>query len=118
VNRRKLIWIGVALLAAGLITGFSPLSARGASCGSAFHESRDAAVADYTRAIEQDQGLLGADGGSLTSVSDSCESLRSVVRIPALVLTVLGGGLALGVWAADGRRRFLEESRVEGSDAG
>jgi hypothetical protein len=114
VNRR-LIWIGLVVLAAGLIIGFSPLSARGASCGSAFTGSKDATAADYSRAIERDQRGLGVPGGgSLTAVSDACDSLRSVVRIPALTLTILGGGPALWVWAASGRRRFFDDNRPEG----
>lgn len=94
---RTLIWVGIVLLAAGLITGFVPVSTHGASCGSAFHGSRDATVADYSRAIEWDQRGLGVPAdGSLSAVSDACDSLRSVVRIPALVLTVIGGGPQIG----------------------
>lgn len=104
----KLIWAGIAVLAAGLLTGFLPLRAHGTSCGSAFVASDDATVADLSTAIRRDQQGLPVEGSG-TGVSDSCDSMRSLVRIPAIVLLALGGGLAAGVWVVDSRRAVRAE---------
>lgn len=76
------------MLAAGLVAGFVPVSSQGANCGSAFHKSDDADVSDLTNTMT---------GYGSTSAADSCDSLRSVVRIPALAL--IGVGLVLGLAA-------------------
>lgn len=101
---RTLIWVGIVLFAAGVIVGVMPLSARGVSCGSAFHRSSATDSADYARAIQRDQRGLGLPDGSLTSAAEACDSLRSIVQVPAVVLLVAGGGLAVGVWFVQGRR--------------
>lgn len=90
---RILTIIGGALLFGGLVLGFIPVSAQATSCGSAFHRSNGAYTADFTRAIQADQSGIPLD--DLTAVESACDSRRSGMRIPALVLII--GGLALAV---------------------
>lgn len=82
-------WIGAALLLAGLIVGFVPVSSGGVSCGGAFWESSDARVDDLVRTMRADSlGIGHLD--ELSPAEDACDSLRSVVLIPAAVLGGLG----------------------------
>jgi hypothetical protein len=67
---RVLGLIGRLLVVCGLVVGFVPLSSEGASCGSVFTRSGDAYV------------------------TASCESLGTLVMIPAVVLPVIGALLA------------------------
>lgn len=107
---RKLIWAGIITIGVGLIVGFTPVSSHSASCGSAFIRSDDADTADLTHAIQRDsQGLgLPADRGSLSAAADACDSLRSVVRIPAFALLLVGAGLAVVPYATQQRRALSE----------
>ncbi|MBO0879703.1 MAG: hypothetical protein J2P17_04900 [Mycobacterium sp.] len=90
---RVLSLVGVLLVVAGLVTGFMPVSAQGTNCGSAFHASRDAEIADLTNAMEADSA--GVSLFNVGSTAEACSSLRSTVRIPAVVLLVLGGCVLL-----------------------
>ncbi|GAB3404445.1 hypothetical protein [Flindersiella endophytica] len=82
--------IGAVLLFVGLLVGLIPVSAEGVNCGSAFAESRDPAVADLASTLS---GM-----GPVTNTEGACESLRSVVRIPAIALIMLGAiGTIAGV---------------------
>lgn len=90
---RGLSLVGFLVVVAGLITGFMPVSAQGTNCGSAFHASRDAETADLTHAMEADGA--GVSLFDVSSTADACSSLRSTVRIPAVVLLMLGGCVLL-----------------------
>lgn len=85
-------WIGGALLLAGVVVGFLPTSAGGASCGSAFLPSSAARVADFRDA------LTGATGDRAAT----CVDRRSLLRVPAVALLVIGGGLGLAGWHVAG----------------
>lgn len=91
------------LLAIGALVGFIPVSSTGVNCGSAFAKSGDAFSADYNRASMADSAGVRLD--SLSATEDACGSLRSLVRIPAIVL--LAGGVAVLVAAGvvNGRPR-------------
>lgn len=86
---KVLSWVGLAVLAVGVLVGLIPVSSGGSSCGSAFFGSDDAYVSDL---VDSFSGISG-------SSAESCDGLRSVIRVPAIVLLVIGGGLA-GVSAA------------------
>ncbi|WP_131739112.1 hypothetical protein [Actinomadura roseirufa] len=75
--RRALIWAGAIAFTAGLAAGLVPLSSQGVACGSAFHGS-----AESERVAPL--GLV-----------HDCGDVRSLVRVPALVLFAAGGGTAL-----------------------
>ena len=94
MNARLAATIGAALLLVGLVVGLMPVSRGGVSCGSAYHASGDANVSDLA-------STLG--GGAVTNTADDCDSLRSILRIPSVVL-LLGGGIFVAV-AATNRRR-------------
>jgi hypothetical protein len=81
--------IGGVMLAVGLTIGFVPVSASGASCGSAFVASDSAAVADYMSVLR---------GQGMGQAVDDCASSRSSWRLVALALLIPGalvGGAGL-----------------------
>lgn len=88
MSSKALAVIAFIVLGAGALTGFIPVSSQGANCGSAFVESRDASVSDLTDAF------MGQSGNA----AETCKDLRSIVRIPALVLL----GVGLVVWISSG----------------
>lgn len=75
---RTLAWLAAGLLAAGLVVGFAPVAGQGVSCGSPYAPASD------------------------TPAESGCDELRSLVRAPALALTVVGGALLLGALAGRG----------------
>ncbi|GLZ15831.1 hypothetical protein Acsp04_60660 [Actinomadura sp. NBRC 104425] len=79
---RTTTWTAASLLTAGLAVGFIPVSSQGSSCGSPYVAS------------SQDDSETGAP--------TACDDVRSVVRAPALALTIIGGGLLIGALAARG----------------
>lgn len=84
------------LLAVGLFVGFAPVSSGGVACGSAFSPSRDALRSDF----------INAGYGRSTNARGGCEATRSAMRIPAILLTALGGiGLLGGLIAASSGTR-------------
>lgn len=68
---------GGGLLILGLVIGLIPLSAAGSTCGSAFSGANQHSLAF--------NGALAA-----------CESLRSAVRLAAIAVMLIGGGVGLG----------------------
>ncbi|WP_346050235.1 hypothetical protein [Actinomadura chokoriensis] len=76
--------VGAALLVAGLIFGFTPLSSQGTSCGSAF-------------APRSEQTLTPPPG--------DCDAVRSVTRALASALALVGAGLL--VVGSVGRQRTV-----------
>lgn len=84
-------WIAAALLLATVIVGFAPVRAEGVNCGSAFHGTDDAAVADLG-------STLSGSLGPATNTQGACDSLRSIIRIPALLL--LTGAVISGITSA------------------
>lgn len=84
------MWIGALVLGVGLLVGFVPTSTRGVSCGSAFVGSDAAAVADFGNTLVG--GTLSPDG-DLMAMENACSDRRSVLRIPALALLVIGAGV-------------------------
>lgn len=73
---------GFALVIAGTVLGFLPRTAAGASCGSAFLGSGEAAVTD----------LIGETSGAAAACGDA----RSTTRLPALILLPVGAVLLVG----------------------
>lgn len=83
------LWIGGALLAAGLVLGFTPLSSQGTSCGAAYNPSQAINIGPRV---------------------DDCDGVRSLIRAPALALTVVGGGIVfVGFFAVTDRPRTDED---------
>ncbi|MDI3341963.1 MAG: hypothetical protein QJR03_15680 [Sphaerobacter sp.] len=76
---RTLAWAAAGLLTAGLVVGFTPVSSQGVSCGS-----------PYAPASAPAQSF--------------CDEVRSLVRAPALALTLVGGAMLLGAvpWRRSG----------------
>jgi hypothetical protein len=68
---RVLLWVGLVTLGAGVLVGLLPLASQGESCGSAFHA-----------------------GNPFLTAAPTCDDLRSLVRVPGIVLVVLGAGLS------------------------
>jgi hypothetical protein len=94
VVRRVLLIAGLCLLAGGVLLGFLPVSSSGVNCGSAFVASDDPFVTELRKLL----GGFGPDG----DVQAACDSLRQTMRISALVLLVVGAGLAIGSGFAPG----------------
>ncbi|MGW5259725.1 hypothetical protein ACWEQG_02040 [Microbispora sp. NPDC004025] len=92
-------WIGALVLVAGLLVGFIPVSSSGVTCGSAFVESREAFVHDLTESMFN----------RVSSVAQACEDLRSLVRIPAIVLVVIAVILLFGAIVSHGRQEPTQE---------
>jgi hypothetical protein len=88
---RWLLAVAGALLAAGVVAGFVPVSAAGVSCGSAFHASDSAQVADYSTALT---------GGGVGTAGASCDSKRSTWTVVAWMLLAPGLLLAGGGFVA------------------
>ncbi|GAA4986006.1 hypothetical protein HD597_011131 [Nonomuraea thailandensis] len=65
--------VALILIGSGLLTGFLPVTSGGQACGSAFAEAApdETAIAFYP--------------------DDGCTDVRSLVRIPAIVLLAAGG---------------------------
>lgn len=99
--QRVLALVSLALLLVGGLLGLLPVRAAGVSCGSAFHATSDADVADFTRTAGVDLDGVGLSG-SLTPYSDACSDARSGRLTPAVIALVvggLGGVVTLGLWA-------------------
>jgi hypothetical protein len=84
MSPKTIFVIAAILLGVGALVGFIPVTSQGVNCGSALVESSAARVADYANAF----------GGRLTGHAASCKDLRSILRIPAIILLV-GGGIGL-----------------------
>src|SRR5437879_3785858 len=77
--------IGIALIAAGLILGFTPIHREGASCGSAFLKNDSAS---------QGVDLTNTSVDKLSAISDACDAARSD-RSPIAWVLLVPGGVAL-----------------------
>jgi hypothetical protein len=89
-GRLLLGWLSAIVLIVGFFVGFLPTSSGGVACGSAFIESDEAEVADIRDAIRADQ--LGTTLDTVGAKAAACEDRRSLLRVPAIALMVLGGG--------------------------
>lgn len=78
---RTTTWTGTATLAAGLIIGFAPVSSHGSSCGSPYLAATSDTASPEAQAL------------------DYCDEVRSLARVPAIALTIIGGGIALAAVA-------------------
>src|SRR5206468_6288537 len=98
--RVVLAFVGIALLAVGLVVGLIPVHASGVSCGSAFRGSNDfAEVEDIKNAMRADAGIAPVPE-DLSAIQHQCQTSRSD-RLPlALVPLVLGAVLLLGAGVA------------------
>ncbi|WP_433225561.1 hypothetical protein [Actinomadura formosensis] len=106
-----LLIVGLAMFAGGIAVGCAPLRSHGVGCGSAVRGTSEAEVSDFRHAMERDQRGLGLPGGSLTAASEGCDSLRRVVRYPAVVLLLGGTGLAVGgLWVGYQRETGMERA--------
>ena len=85
--KRVLITLGLVLFIGGIGLGFLPVSVGRVGCGSAFVGSDYAFEADASDEIEV-----------------RCDSARSANRIPAIILLVVGLGLAAAGGVAPGRK--------------
>lgn len=83
--RRGLIVAGLLLLAAGLVLGFVPQSARGTGCGSVFHASDEATVGDLVSSFDGESG----------SAQASCDDRRALYKPVVWVLVILGAGAVI-----------------------
>jgi hypothetical protein len=88
---RILLATGLVLLAGGLILGFLPKSAAGVSCGSAFHGTDAATVADYGSTLTGSLDVPPAGG-----YAAACDDARSSAKTAPIVLLVLGGAALVG----------------------
>ena len=80
--KAALLWAGLVIIAAGIVTGLMPMTSNTISCGSAFASS-DAAPSELE--------------------NTDCDSMRSLARVPAVILLVFGGGLlAAGTFQGTG----------------
>ncbi|WP_431904037.1 hypothetical protein [Nonomuraea sp. bgisy101] len=92
-----LLIMALVVGAFGLAAGLMPVSAGGTNCGSAFIASDEAAAVDFTRSF-------GAPAESEIRVVSKCEFVHSMLRIPAIALLLIAGGLLIGWGVANGRR--------------
>lgn len=88
---RILLAGGLVLLAGGLILGFLPKTAAGVKCGSAFHGTDAAIVADYGSTMTGSFDTPPAGG-----YTAACADTRSAAKTAPIVLLVLGGAALLG----------------------
>jgi hypothetical protein len=86
MNARQILWlIGGCLLGAALVVGLVPVHKQGVSCGSALHKSNQAEIADLTSTFAGVGDTFG-DG----SIEESCDSTRSILKIPTFALAGIG----------------------------
>ncbi|GAA2209612.1 hypothetical protein GCM10009850_050710 [Nonomuraea monospora] len=72
-------FVALVLIGAGVLTGFLPVTAGGHECGSAFVEA------------VPDEILSPIASYAWPFLMDECRDVRSLVRIPAIVLMAAGG---------------------------
>ncbi|MEV8638090.1 hypothetical protein AB0395_41205 [Streptosporangium sp. NPDC051023] len=97
MTAKALAIVAAVIIGAGALVGLIPVTSEGVNCGSAFVKSNDALVSDLTQSMS----------GKSTDTVSACTDLRSLIRIPALVL-LLGGMVALaGAGIVDSRRQNL-----------
>lgn len=93
--QRLLMLIAIALIGAGLVTGFVlPVNSGEYDCGSAFRESGDVMGDEFADA------LTGGEGES------GCDEARSSARTLPVVLLVLGGVALAGAPFVERRERL------------
>jgi hypothetical protein len=90
-------WIGGALLAAGLVLGFTPLHSQGTTCGSAYHPRNDQ---------------------QMFPPPNDCDGARSQMLARALALTVVGAGIVVAVAAVRSQTSIREHRTVLGRPMG
>lgn len=99
---KALKWVALIVLGAGLVTGLMPVTSQGENCGSAFIASRDAWRADLLKVNAE--GYAG-------NAEETCTDLRSILRIPAVIL--LGIGVIALIASAEMARRSPARNRPE-----
>ena len=96
--------LGGVLLAVGLVLGFVPVSAAGASCGSGFVGSSAPLSAEFAAAL----------GGRSSDAGAACDAARSPFRVVAWALVVPGALLLAGlVLGGTGKRTETPAERLE-----
>ncbi|WP_327048968.1 hypothetical protein OG320_14435 [Microbispora sp. NBC_01189] len=80
MSAKAIAFVAFVLIVSGLLTGMLPVTAQGQECGSAFRES--ALSSDETQTLSY---------GTQQELTASCDDVRNLVRIPAIVLLVAGG---------------------------
>ncbi|MFF3437838.1 hypothetical protein [Streptosporangium sp. NPDC002721] len=76
MSTRAIAFVAFLLIGSGVLTGILPVTAQGEECGSAFKEI--SLIKDEMFATQWEQVR-------------SCEDVRNLVRIPAIVLIAAGG---------------------------
>lgn len=95
MSAKALTVLAAVLIGVGALVGFIPVTSQGTSCGSAFVQSGDASVSDMAEALS----------GRSSDTRSTCTDLRSLVRIPALILLIGGGVVLVAAGVVNGRRR-------------
>lgn len=99
-SRLFLLVVGVGVIAAGLIVGFSPIHSGKYDCGSAFRESSSLFRKEFT------DTLIGGTG------NNQCDELRAARAPYAWGILVLGVAIAGGAGLVE-YREMQERNRQE-----
>ncbi|MER5644870.1 hypothetical protein [Streptosporangium sp. NPDC002524] len=97
MSAKAVAFVAFLLIGSGLLTGILPVTEQGGQCGSAFKGI----------SLSEDETDSLSYAGELRQMN-SCEDMRNLVRIPAIVLIAAGGVTLL---AAVGKRWTLTISR-------
>ncbi len=100
MSAKALKWVAFIVLGAGLVTGFMPVTSQGENCSSVFIASNDAWLADVLK-VRTD--------GRPGDAEETCTDLRSILRIPAVIL--LGAGVIALITSAECARRGTAGNR-------
>jgi hypothetical protein len=97
MSAKAIAFVAFLLIGSGVLVGILPVTEQGEKCGSAFKGI----------SLSEDETDSLSYASQLERV-ESCEDVRNLVRIPAIVL-ILAGGVTL--LAAVGKRWTLTVSR-------
>ena len=97
MSTRAIAFVAFLLIGSGVLTGILPVTEQGEKCGSAFKGI----------SLSEDDTDSLSSAGQWKQVA-SCEDVRNLVRIPAIVLIAAGGVTLL---AAVSKRWTLTVSR-------
>jgi hypothetical protein len=104
MTAKALAVAAAVLIGAGALTGFIPVTSQGTNCGSAFVRSGDAFSRDLTLSMR----------GGYGTAEYTCSDLRSILRIPALILIGVGVVTLISAGAVSNREQRDKEAAREG----